>query len=114
MRRAKQRTERTSSQQPISPPASVTIDAPLSPQWAFIVQFRAVPGGPIFAAGRIEHLVSGRTAHFQSLQELLTYLDRELHATQQPLGSIEDGDHQRERRQKGKAEETAKNEGEQT
>jgi hypothetical protein len=59
----------------------VTIDAPLSPQCAFLVQFRAVPGGPAYTAGRVEHLVSGRTSHFQSLKELTTYLDRELHAT---------------------------------
>ena len=56
----------------------VTSDAPLSPQWAFVVQFRSVPGGPVHEAGRIEHLVSGRTAHFQSLEELTTYLTREL------------------------------------
>jgi len=58
----------------------VTIDVPLSPQWAFLVQFRAGPGGPAYTAGRVEHLVSGRTSHFQSLEELTTYLDRELHA----------------------------------
>ena len=56
----------------------VPVDAPLSPQWAFVVQFRAVPGGPAYAAGRIEHLVSGRTAHFQSLEELTSYLTEEL------------------------------------
>src|SRR5262245_44029560 len=58
--------------------ALVTIDTPLSPQWAFVVQFRAVPGGPVYAAGRVEHLVSGRTSHFQSLKELTAYLTTEL------------------------------------
>lgn len=58
--------------------APVTIDAPLSPHWAFVVQFRAVPGGAVFAAGRVEHLVSGRTKHFQSLEELQACLSREL------------------------------------
>lgn len=72
---------KTPSQKRTSPSSSVTIDVPLSPQWAFLVQFRAVPGGSAYAAGRIEHLVSGRTAHFQSLKELTTYLDRELHST---------------------------------
>ena len=57
------------------------INVPLSPQWAFVVQFRAVPGGPAYAAGRVEHLVSGRTAHFQSLRELTTYIERELQAS---------------------------------
>ena len=72
---------KTPSQKRTPPPSSDPIDAPLSPHWAFVVQFRAVPGGPAYAAGRVEHLVSGRTTHFQSLQELTTYLDRELHST---------------------------------
>ena len=61
-------------------PASVTLDVPLSPHWAFVVQFRAVPAGPAYAAGRVEHLVSGRTSHFQSLDELTAYLTAELRA----------------------------------
>jgi hypothetical protein len=71
---------KTPSQKRTTTTSPATIDTPLSPQWAFLVQFRAVPGGPAYAAGRIEHLVSGRTVHFQSLKELTTYLDRELHA----------------------------------
>ncbi len=62
--------------------APVTIDAPLSPHWAFVVQFRAVPGGTVFEAGRVEHLVSGRTKHFQSLAELQACLSRELGAAE--------------------------------
>jgi hypothetical protein len=62
--------------------APVTIDAPLSPHWAFVVQFRAVPGGTVFEAGRVEHLVSGRTKHFQSLEELTAHLERELHVSE--------------------------------
>jgi hypothetical protein len=62
-------------------PAPMTIDVPLSPQWAFVVQFRAVPGGSVYAAGRVEHLVSGRTSHFQSLEELSGYLNSELRAS---------------------------------
>lgn len=61
---------------------SVTIDTPLSPQWAFVVQFRALPGGPAHPAGRVEHLTSGRTSHFQSMEELVAYLTAELHATE--------------------------------
>lgn len=56
-------------------------DVPLSPHWAFVVQFRALPGGSVFEAGRVEHLVSGRTSHFQSLEELRAYLGRELQAS---------------------------------
>ena len=69
---------KTSSQKRTPPLSSGIIDVPLSPQWAFVVQFRAVPEGPVYAAGRIEHVVSGRTAHFQSLKELTTYLAGEL------------------------------------
>ena len=72
---------KTPSQKRTPSLSSGVIDVPLSPQWAFLVQFRVVPGGPAYAAGRIEHLVSGRTTHFQSLKELTTYLDRELHTT---------------------------------
>ncbi len=73
---------KTPRQKRTTTPAPVTLDAPLSPHWAFIVQFRAVPGGPTYAAGRVEHLVSGRTSHFQSLEELSAYLTAELRATE--------------------------------
>ena len=69
---------KTPSQKRTTPPSSVTLDVPLSPQWAFVVQFRAVPGGPAYAAGRVEHLISGRTSHFHSLKELTVYLTAEL------------------------------------
>jgi hypothetical protein len=81
MTKAKKNTVKTSRQKRPIPPSSDILDAPLSPQWAFLVQFRAVPGGPTYDAGRIEHLVSGRTSHFQSLKELSTYLVQELCAT---------------------------------
>jgi len=58
------------------------IDIPLSPHWAFVVQFRAIPGKSVFEAGRVEHLVSGRASHFQSLEELSAYLTAELCAAE--------------------------------
>ena len=73
---------KTPSQEHKTTPTSVLIDAPLSPQWAFVVQFRAIPGGPACTAGRVEHLVSGRTSHFQSLEELTVYLTAELRAAE--------------------------------
>jgi hypothetical protein len=82
MTKARKHTIKTSRQERTGPPSSVTLDVPLSPQWAFVVQFRAVPGGPAYAAGRVEHLVSGRTSHFQSLEELSAYLTAELRATE--------------------------------
>ncbi len=72
---------KTTSQKRTPPSSADPSNVPLSPQWAFVVHFRAIPGGPAYAAGRIEHLVSGRTAHFQSLKELTKYLGRELHVT---------------------------------
>ena len=73
---------KTPSQEHETTPPPVLIDAPLSPHWAFVVQFRAVPGGQAYAAGRVEHLVSGRTSHFQSLKELSEYLTAELSAAE--------------------------------
>jgi hypothetical protein len=42
---------------------------------AFVVQFRALPteDSSVYA-GRVEHLVSGQVARFQSLEELLTFI----------------------------------------
>ena len=73
---------KTTSQKRTATQAPVITDAPLSPHWAFVVQFRAVPGGQAYAAGRVEHLVSGRTSHFQSLKELSEYLTAELSAAE--------------------------------
>lgn len=78
MAKARERPIKTPRQKRMTTQASVTLDAPLSPQWAFVVQFRAVPGGPAYAAGRVEHVVSGRTNHFRSLEELSAYLAAEL------------------------------------
>lgn len=72
---------KTALQKRPSTQSPLPLDAPLSPQWAFVVQFRAAPNGPTYPAGRIEHMSSGRTAHFQSLEELVTYLTEELRAT---------------------------------
>jgi hypothetical protein len=66
-------------------PVVAPIDAPLSPQWAFVVQFRApTTGGPAWEAGRVEHLVSGHTSHFQSLAELAAFFAQALQAGVSP------------------------------
>ncbi len=61
---------------PAQPPMSS-----LLPPWAFVVQFRVetdlVQGR---CTGRVEHVVSGQAAHFQSLEELLAFLTRVLTA----------------------------------
>jgi hypothetical protein len=49
---------------------------------SFVIQFRA--DGEIQAcvmAGRIEHIASSRTAHFHSLDELLTFINEVLRET---------------------------------
>lgn len=48
-------------------------------EWAFVVHFRpgAVPEEGRMA-GRVEHVVSGRSEHFGSLPDLLDFLGRVL------------------------------------
>jgi hypothetical protein len=48
---------------------------PLSPDHAFVVQFRA---GAVRYTGRVEHIVSARATHFESVAELLAFFDRSL------------------------------------
>ena len=53
--------------------------APLSVHWAFVVHFRLstdIAQGRI--AGLVEHVVSGQSAHFDSLEELLAFVARVL------------------------------------
>ena len=53
--------------------------APLSVHWAFVVHLRTnsdVLHGAI--AGRVEHVVSGQSMHFDSLEELLAFIDQVL------------------------------------
>lgn len=61
--------------------ATRTVDqrAPLSPHWAFVVQFRVgteLEGGSI--TGKVEHVVSGQATHFASFDELLSFMARVL------------------------------------
>jgi len=53
----------------------VTDESPLSPHRAFVVQLREqadVEQGQW--AGRVEHVTSGRATHFQSLEEMMTFI----------------------------------------
>jgi len=46
---------------------------------AFVVQFRVQSTGTLPSyAGRVEHVVSGQAAHFQSLENLLAFIARVL------------------------------------
>jgi hypothetical protein len=75
-------------------------DQPLFPvRRAFVVQFSAATAvEPARFAGRVEHVVSGQAAPFNSLEELLTFLVQMLrtHATAleaplEPGGQNNDG-----------------------
>ena len=64
------------NEQPLVPhPAATTGEPPLSPQRAFVVQFRE---GPAPWTGRVEHVTSGRAARFQSAEELWAFLTQVL------------------------------------
>jgi hypothetical protein len=59
--------------------------APLSVHWAFVVHFRVssdVACGQI--AGRVEHVVSGQSTLFDSLEELLAFMARVLASVRAP------------------------------
>jgi len=76
MTRAKTSETRTQKAPESQPQAAA---APLSVQWAFVVHFRTstdLPQGRI--AGRVEHVVSGQSTHFESLEELLAFMARVL------------------------------------
>jgi hypothetical protein len=51
---------------------------PLPPHRAFLVQLRADADPALCMMGRIEHVKSGRAAHFDSLDELLAFVHRML------------------------------------
>ena len=46
----------------------------LPPEWAFVIQFSRETEGETIFSGRVEHLSSGRRAHFQSPDELVAIL----------------------------------------
>jgi hypothetical protein len=56
-----------------------TGNAPLSVHWAFVVYFRVSSDvAHRQVAGRVEHVVSGQSTHFDSLEELLAFIERVL------------------------------------
>jgi hypothetical protein len=66
-------------------PQEVKRQAPLSVHWAFLVHFRVdsdVAQGRV--AGRVDHVASGQTAHFASLEELLAFMARVLATVRAP------------------------------
>jgi hypothetical protein len=62
-------------------PAANAEQTPLSPRRAFVVQFREGTGDtPDMFVGRVEHVVSGRAAHFHSARQLNRFMRRMLNA----------------------------------
>jgi hypothetical protein len=58
---------------------AVQEDAPLSPQRAFVVQFRTTTEQtPGCLTGRAEHMTSGQAVRFSSAEELLAFIARVL------------------------------------
>jgi len=66
----------------IGPPVELEGDRPLPAARAFVLQLHggADPGRGRWA-GRVSHVVSGRTAHFQTLTELAEFIERVLAAS---------------------------------
>lgn len=70
-----------------------TAEPPLSPARAFVVQFRESPSpATAWFAGRVEHMVSGDAARFQSPGELLGFFARVLGAMPCHLSKEESDD----------------------
>jgi hypothetical protein len=55
---------------------------------AFLVQFRTQATGASAYEGRVEHVVSGQVARFQSVEELLAFMIRVLTGVQGQPGPV--------------------------
>jgi hypothetical protein len=67
----------------VKPPAE--IPSALSPYRAFVVQFRAeTDAGQGRYTGRVEHVVSGQSTRFASLEELLAFIAQVLTTVRAP------------------------------
>ncbi len=64
---------------PVASGSPAPLPAPLSPQWAFVVQLRQGTSlDPTRVQGRIEHVISGRATTFTSLEEARAFMARVL------------------------------------
>ena len=66
-------------------PQDIAGPGPLSVHYAFLVHLRVesdVAHGRL--AGRVEHVISGQTTHFHSLEELLVFMARVLTTVRAP------------------------------
>ena len=82
---------KTRAQEPTSQvPLTAEAARPLSPARAFVVQFReeTAGAGPRFS-GRVEHMITGHAARFESPEELLAFFVRIVSAV--PTNRSEEG-----------------------
>ena len=56
----------------------------LDPDGAFVVQLRADAGGRRRLAGRVEHVTSGRSRQFESLADLLAFIEANANTEEPP------------------------------
>jgi hypothetical protein len=68
--------------QTLRPQHALEAERPLSRTHAFVVQFREQSDANAGFTGRVEHIISGRAARFESAEELLAFFRRELSAVQ--------------------------------
>jgi hypothetical protein len=60
-------------------------ESPFAPQRAFVVQFRKETVMEQWhVEGRVEHVMSGQSAHFHSVEELFTFMARILASVRAP------------------------------
>ncbi len=85
MSEAEQRAKPSRRDQTTAAQTMTEHERPLSPMRAFVVQFRdsAEDAQTVFS-GRVEHMVSGRAARFESSAELLAFLVQALGAQPSP------------------------------
>ncbi len=79
MSQQKTQAKTSGAQTPVTP---ASFPAPLSPQWAFVVQLREGTAlTPDALQGRAEHIVSGQATLFVSLEELMAFMEQVLTAS---------------------------------
>ena len=65
----------------VTPVPAPRVPAPLSPDWAFVVQLReGSTFSPEGMQGRVEHIVSGEATLFSSLEEVRAFMENALAA----------------------------------
>ena len=76
----KRRDQAGGEKQVVKPETTLSREeSPLSPQRAFVVQFRAGAGAESWPfAGRVEHMASAQATRFRSLEELVAFITRVL------------------------------------